>query len=146
MTCQKCVDLIRNTLTGIDGIENIDISLENNNVIVETNLPYSIIQEKIEQSGKKAVLKGYGGNVALYFSSISKVKNYIIFYNIDTSSAVTMLGGNSGYTVNNKIMGVIRFAQTPDGCLIDGTIDGLTPGEHGIHIHECGDISQGCDR
>ncbi|XP_016766981.1 copper chaperone for superoxide dismutase isoform X2 [Apis mellifera] len=123
MTCQKCVDLVRNTLTGIDGIENIDISLENNNVIVETNLPYSIIQEKIEQTGKKAILKGYG----------------------DTFSAVTMLGGNSGYTVNNKIMGVIRFTQTPDGCLIDGTIDGLTPGEHGIHIHECGDISQGCD-
>lgn len=73
MTCQKCVDLVRNTLTGIDGIENIDISLENNNVIVETNLPYFIIQEKIEQSGKKAVLKGYGGNIvysALYFSSI----------------------------------------------------------------------------
>lgn len=57
-----------------------------------------------------------------------------------------MLGGNSGYTVDNKIMGVIRFAETPDGCLIDGTVDGLAPGKHGMHIHECGDISQGCDR
>lgn len=67
MTCQKCVDLVRNTLTGIDGIENIDISLENNNVIVETNLPYSIIQEKIEQTGKKAILKGYGGNCIVHY-------------------------------------------------------------------------------
>ena len=72
--------------------------------------------------------------------------NCIISYVTDNSSAVAILGGNSGYTVDNRIMGVIRFAETPDGCLIDGTIDGLTPGEHGMHIHECGDISQGCDR
>lgn len=57
-----------------------------------------------------------------------------------------MLGGNSGYSVDNIIKGVIRFAQTPQGCIIDGTVDGLTPGEHGMHIHECGDISNGCDR
>lgn len=56
-----------------------------------------------------------------------------------------MLGGNSGYSIGNLI-GVIRFAQIPEGCIIDGTVDGLTPGEHGIHIHECGDISNGCDR
>ncbi|KOC67190.1 Copper chaperone for superoxide dismutase [Habropoda laboriosa] len=123
MTCQKCVDSVRNSLTGINGIESIDISLEKGNVVIETNLPYSIIQEKIEQSGRQAVLKGYGNH----------------------SSAVAMLGGNSGYSVDNKVMGVIRFAQTPDGCLIDGTVDGLTPGKHGMHIHECGDISQGCD-
>ncbi|XP_017752406.1 PREDICTED: copper chaperone for superoxide dismutase isoform X2 [Eufriesea mexicana] len=123
MTCQNCVDKVRNTLTGISGIKSIDISLEKGNVIIETNLPYSIIQEKIEESGKKAVLKGYG----------------------DNSSAVAILGGNSGYSINNKIIGVIRFAQTPDGCIIDGTIDGLTSGKHGMHIHECGDISQGCN-
>lgn len=123
MTCQKCVDSIRNTLTGVNGIEKIDISLEKGNIIVETDLPYSLIQEKIEETGRQAVLKGYG----------------------DGTSAVAMLGGNSGYSVGDKTFGVIRFAQVADGCLIDGTIDGLTPGEHGMHIHECGDISQGCD-
>ncbi|XP_012142350.1 copper chaperone for superoxide dismutase isoform X1 [Megachile rotundata] len=123
MTCQNCVETVRKSLTGVNGIDNIDISLEKGNVVVETSLPYSVIQEKIEKSGKKAVLKGYG----------------------DNSSAVAMLGGNSGYSIGNKIMGVIRFAQTPDGCIIDGTIDGLAPGEHGIHVHECGDISRGCD-
>lgn len=66
MTCQKCVDAVRNTLTGINGIENIDISLEKGNVVIETNLPYSLIQEKIEQSGRQAVLKGYGSNNILF--------------------------------------------------------------------------------
>ncbi len=29
-------------------------------------------------------------------------------------------------------------------CVIDGTLDGLHPGLHGLAIHECGDISGGC--
>lgn len=57
-----------------------------------------------------------------------------------------MLGGNSGYSIGNRVKGVIRFAQTSKGCIIDGTVDGLVPGGHGLHIHECGDISKGCDR
>lgn len=61
-------------------------------------------------------------------------------------SAVSMLGGNSGYSVSNNIKGVIRFVQTIEGCIIDGTVDGLEPGQHGIHVHECGDISKGCER
>lgn len=49
----------------------------------------------------------------------------------------------------NKITGVIRFSTVPDdkrssGCVVDGVIDGLEPGLHGLHIHECGDISNGC--
>lgn len=123
MTCQKCVDTVCNSLTGIDGIEDIEVSLGNGSVIVKTDLPYSVIQRKIEESGKKAVLKGYG----------------------DSSSAVSMLGGNSGYSTRNELKGVVRFAQAEEGCIIDGTIDGLAPGLHGMHIHECGDISQGCD-
>ena len=29
--------------------------------------------------------------------------------------------------------------------LIKGTITGLEPGDHGFHIHEYGDLSQGCE-
>ncbi|KMQ87620.1 copper chaperone for superoxide dismutase [Lasius niger] len=123
MTCEKCVNAISKSVADLEGIRNIDISLERGTVIIETDLPYSIIQERIEQTGKQAVLKGYG----------------------DGLSAVSMLGGNSGYSVGNLIKGVIRFAQIPEGCIIDGTVDGLTPGEHGMHVHECGDISNGCD-
>lgn len=57
-----------------------------------------------------------------------------------------MLGGESGYSYGEHIRGVVRFVQAGDECIIDGTVDGLTPGSHGIHVHECGDISNGCDR
>lgn len=50
----------------------------------------------------------------------------------------------------NKITGVIRFStvsndeqSSSSGCVVDGVIDGLEPGLHGLHIHECGDISRG---
>ena len=57
-----------------------------------------------------------------------------------------MLGGNSGYSIGDNIKGVIRFVQTSKGCIVDGTLDGLTTGSHGMHIHECGDLSKGCER
>ena len=33
-----------------------------------------------------------------------------------------------------------------DACVIDGTVDNLEPGKHGLNIHEFGDISDGCAR
>jgi copper chaperone for superoxide dismutase len=66
MTCQKCVNKIRESLSNVKGIENIDISLDNETVIVETSLPSSEVQQKIESTGRLAVLKGYGGEVAYY--------------------------------------------------------------------------------
>lgn len=50
----------------------------------------------------------------------------------------------------DSIKGVIRFSTVTEdkhanGCVVDGVIDGLTPGLHGVHIHECGDISNGCE-
>lgn len=65
---------------------------------------------------------------------------------LSQQAAVAMLGGDTGYSYG-KVKGVVRLVQLDnEQCVIDGTIDGLTPGKHGLHIHECGDISQGCHR
>lgn len=62
------------------------------------------------------------------------------------SAAVAMLGDASGCGFG-AVKGVVRFLQTDENtCIVDGTLDGLSPGLHGLHIHESGDISQGCDR
>ena len=29
-------------------------------------------------------------------------------------------------------------------CIVEGTLDGLEPGEHGLAVHEAGDVSRGC--
>ncbi|VDM44886.1 unnamed protein product [Toxocara canis] len=41
-------------------------------------------------------------------------------------------------------MGVVDFQQERFAVKINGTISGLTPGLHGLHIHEKGDIGDGC--
>lgn len=59
----------------------------------------------------------------------------------DLGSAVAMMGGVG------KIQGVVRFLQLSEGrCLIDGTIDGLEPGKHGLHVHTLGDLTLDCLR
>lgn len=48
---------------------------------------------------------------------------------------------------NQWVKGLIRFVQTePDKLVIDGTIDGLSPGRHALCVHEYGDVSEGCTR
>jgi len=54
--------------------------------------------------------------------------------------AVCVIRGDPG------VEGVIRFTQDECGkpTTIEGEIKGLTPGQHGFHIHALGDSSQGC--
>lgn len=40
---------------------------------------------------------------------------------------------------------MVRFLQLSEQrCLIDGTIDGLEPGPHGLHVHTLGDLTRDC--
>ena len=47
---------------------------------------------------------------------------------------------------HEAISGVITFTRKKGAktCLIEGEFNGLTPGLHGIHIHEYGDLREGC--
>lgn len=44
-------------------------------------------------------------------------------------------------TKGNLVTGVVRFENVTGGVRIVASIDGLTPGKHGINIHEYGDVS-----
>jgi Cu/Zn superoxide dismutase len=46
----------------------------------------------------------------------------------------------------DDVQGAVKFKQTPgQPTIIKGIIKGLTPGKHGFHIHEFGDLSKGCE-
>lgn len=55
-------------------------------------------------------------------------------------NAVAVLKSDAG------VQGSVFFKQnaTGGGVTITGEVKGLTPGEHGFHIHEFGDNTNGC--
>jgi len=57
----------------------------------------------------------------------------------NTATAISVLEHS------DTVKGTIMFKQKGEGpTLIVGKITGLEPGEHGFHVHEFGDLSDGC--
>ena len=55
--------------------------------------------------------------------------------------AVCILNPDGG----SGVSGLVIFEDAGDkGTKITGSVTGLTPGKHGFHIHELGDLSGGC--
>lgn len=44
-------------------------------------------------------------------------------------------------TEGSNVRGTVTFTQQPEGVMITADIMGLSPGQHGFHIHEFGDCS-----
>jgi Cu-Zn family superoxide dismutase len=44
-------------------------------------------------------------------------------------------------TAGNKASGTVTFTEVADGVQVHADITGLTPGNHGFHVHEFGDCS-----
>ncbi len=55
------------------------------------------------------------------------------------TNATAVVHPTKGQTVG----GVVKFEQTDAGCKMTWELTGLTPGKHGLHIHEFGDCN--CD-
>ncbi len=54
------------------------------------------------------------------------------------TSAICVLDGTAG---NEGVSGIVRFTQQSDHVLIEARVAGLTPGPHGFHVHQLGDLS-----
>ncbi|XP_067877830.1 copper chaperone for superoxide dismutase-like isoform X2 [Heterodontus francisci] len=122
MSCESCANAIRNTLKGVNGIHSVDINVSTEQVLIDTTLTSGEVQALIESTGRRAVLKGMGPTTLE-----------------DLGAAVAMLGPEG------DIKGAVRFLQLSEKqCVIEGTIDGLRPGLHGLHVHEFGDLSSSC--
>jgi len=114
-------DAIKSVLKDVG---TVDINKELGRVVVETeSTPWNEIQQRIEGTGRRAVLTGFGGK-----------------------SCVSIVSSNK----NEVLKGVVRFCAVSDaqeaGCVIDGAADGLEPNSKlEINVHEYGDVSNGCE-
>ncbi|XP_028330360.1 copper chaperone for superoxide dismutase isoform X2 [Gouania willdenowi] len=121
MSCESCARSVREALEGKPGVKSLSVDVGTEQVLVESSLTSAEVQKLIESTGRRAVLKGIGGSER------------------DLGAAVAMLSGSG------SIQGVVRFLQlSEERCLIDGTVDGLKPGAHGLHVHTLGDLTQDC--
>jgi Cu-Zn family superoxide dismutase len=57
------------------------------------------------------------------------------------SAPSRMAVANLTPTKGNEVTGIVTFKQTKSGVLVTASVTGLTPGDHGFHIHEKGDCS-----
>lgn len=118
MTCESCEKAVRESLKA-KGVNSVDVNLKTGSVVIDTTLSIDEVQKLLSRSGRKAFVKGYSGSIA----------------------AVSILEAG-----DKQIQGVVRLMQiSPKLCLVDGTIDGLKPGNYNVSVHECGDLSQGCE-
>lgn len=116
-------DKLKDLVNSQKGIKLLDVNLSKQHIILETNLPSGIVQEVLERSGNTVVFRGHG---------YSRGSGHM------SAAVVHVMGDN--------INGVVRLVQADrDSCVIDGVIDGLPEGKHGLHINELGDLSVGCD-
>jgi len=56
---------------------------------------------------------------------------------VQVTRAIAVIHGTEG----NDVQGLVTFTQESNGIKIVADITGLTPGEHGFHIHELGNCS-----
>ncbi|KAF9438585.1 hypothetical protein BGZ76_006637 [Entomortierella beljakovae] len=133
MTCESCVSDVKNVLEGADGIKKFDINLKEQRVVVEGSAPPSIVSRLLKNTGKTVIVRGSGlaqgehSGAAVCILDINQVD--LIHTTLPSSK---------------KPYGLVRFLQVDqETCVVDVTVQNLTPGEHGIHIHELGDTSGG---
>ena len=64
----------------------------------------------------------------------------------DAIKAICVLTHTASVGVSKKIKGVIRFEEDLESkeVIIRVNVEGLKPGYHGFHIHQAGDLTDGC--
>lgn len=60
MSGPNCAAKVQQSLKDVGSVE---IDAQNGRVIVNSDLPWIEIQEKIENTGRRAVLSGFGGKI-----------------------------------------------------------------------------------
>ncbi|KAJ2655994.1 copper chaperone [Coemansia sp. RSA 1285] len=127
MTCQDCVDDVKKIVGGVKGVEKIDVSLDDKQVVVEGAAGPLAILNAIKSSGRAAVVRGTGSGVSG-----------------NIGAAVCIFEEGSALKAGSRAAtrGLARFVQVDDTtCFVDITVSGLADGAHAVAIHECGDLS-----
>ena len=100
----------------------------------------SLPKVKMDSRGEPMTLRKKRGN--LFWGS----RDYPNYKETRSFAAEDNIGGGVAvlYPEDSQVAGVVRFQPVTEGLLISYQITGLTDGKHGFHIHEYGDLTDGC--
>eukprot|EP01136_Pigoraptor_vietnamica_P001532 Opistho-1_new@28296 len=114
-------------------VRDYRVDLDAKSVVVTSGLPSHELLLALRNTGLRVALRGLGGADAC----MVEVKNL--------GAAVCIMNAGGVLPSAAGVCGVVRFVQVSEGeCVVEGTVDGLAPGLHGLHMHEFGDLSDGC--
>lgn len=65
----------------------------------------------------------------------------LAFVGCKTSSGGRSATAQLAPTQGNQVHGTVKFTETAAGVRVVAHVQGLTPGQHGFHVHEKGDCS-----
>ncbi|KAG1459696.1 hypothetical protein G6F56_006104 [Rhizopus delemar] len=131
MTCQSCVNSVTKVLENTSGVSSFDVDLSEKKVVVVGTAPPSVVSRALKETGRTVIVRGQGVADDQGHSGAA----VCIFDCYGSDPLATLPKGKAG---------LARFVQVDEEtCLIDLTVEGLSPGKHGVHIHEAGDISNG---
>lgn len=120
MKCEGCVSSVRKRLEPLEAVKKVDVDLPNQVVRVRGNASLKVLNEALEQSGRRARLVGQGGS--------------------DHVHNVAMVAEFKG----PYIFGVVRIVQVSmELACVEATFSGLLEGYHGWSINEYGDLTGG---
>ncbi|TPX67774.1 hypothetical protein SpCBS45565_g03580 [Spizellomyces sp. 'palustris'] len=128
--CESCVKTVKTALSPLNGIRSLDISVPNKTVTIEATTPPSLLFRTLRSTGLNTILRGQSSSAQHLGAAVCIFESF---------------PGATGWAqTNNK--GLARMVQVDDEiCLVDVTVDGMPPGELSVSLHECGDISGGCE-
>ena len=106
------------------GVRSTQVDWQNDLVLVESNLPVDHVQKLLEATGKLVLFRGSGSTVS----------------GVDSPAAVAIFS-------TDQLKGLVWFLQVDErSVVVDGTVDGLEPGEYCLKVRQFGDLSQGSAR
>ena len=142
MSCGKCVSGVEAACASVPGVEAVVATLATNTVrVVARDANADAISAAVENAGYNCRLIGQGDVDVFGEELAARLGTNLRTLHQSLAAVAEFKGRAYGH---GDVTGVVRLVQVDERVsLIEGSLEGLTPGNHTLVIHEYGDTTRG---